>query len=29
MISIHPELKAYVNVCMKDGNPEVVVVEQD
>ena len=29
MLSIHPELKAYVNVCMKDGNPEVVVVEQD
>ena len=28
MLSIHPELKAYVNVCMKDGNPEVVVVEQ-
>ena len=29
MRSIHPELKAYVNICMKDGKADAVVVEQD
>ena len=29
MLSIYPELKAYVKVCMKDGQPNVLVVEQD
>ena len=29
MRSIRPELKAYVNVCMRDGEADAVVVEQD
>lgn len=29
MRSIKPELKAYVNICMRDGEPDAVVVEQD
>ena len=29
MRSIRPELKAYVNVCMRDGKAEALVVEQD
>ena len=29
MLSIYPELKAYVKVCMKDGQPNVLILEQD
>ena len=29
MRSIRPELKAYVNVCMKGGEAEAIIVEQD
>ena len=29
MRSIRPELKAYVNVCVKNGEPGAFVVEQD
>ena len=29
MRSIKPELKAYVNICMRDGEADAVVVEQD
>ena len=29
MLSIYPELKAYVRVCMKDGQPNVLILEQD
>ncbi len=29
MRSIRPELKAYVNICMKDGKADAVIVEQD
>ena len=29
MRSIRPELKAYVNICMHDGEPDAVIVEQD
>ncbi|MCR5212996.1 MAG: DUF58 domain-containing protein [Eubacterium sp.] len=29
MMSIHPELKAYVYICMRDGEADAVVVEQD
>ena len=29
MLAIHPELKAYVNICFKDGEADAVVVEQD
>ena len=29
MRSIRPELKAYVNICMHNGSPDAVIVEQD
>ena len=29
MMSIHPELKAYVKICMHNGQADAVVVEQD
>ena len=29
MRSIRPELKAYVNVCMRNGEADAVIVEQD
>jgi uncharacterized protein (DUF58 family) len=29
MLSIRPELKAYINIRMKNGQPDVIIVEQD
>ncbi len=29
MLSIHPELKAYVCICTKDGEADAVIIEQD